>query len=59
MHTDYSFRGNPKTGEVTEYLLPALDANLCRVDVDNSGGLVKIWVGEVHQAKIARIEPIE
>ena len=59
MHTDYIFRVNPKTSEVTEYLLPTLDANIRRVDADNSGSAVKIWVGEVHQAKIARIEPVE
>jgi len=59
MHTDYIFRVNPKTGEVTEYLLPTLDVNIRRVDVDNSQSPVAVWVGEVHQAKIAKIEPLE
>ena len=59
MSTDYVFRLNPATGEVTEYLLPTLDANLRRVDVDNSGDRVAVWVGEVHQAKLAKLEALE
>jgi len=59
MHTDYIFRVNPKTNEVTEYLLPTLDVNIRRVDVDNSHSPVAVWVGEVHQAKLANLEPVE
>ena len=59
MHTDLIFRLHPETSEFTQYLLPTFAANIRRVDVDNSTTPVTFWVGENHQAKIAKIEPLE
>lgn len=59
MHTDHIFRLNPTTGEVSAYLLPTLSVNIRRIDVGNSTDPVSVWVGENHQAKIARLEPLE
>ena len=59
MHTDFIFRLNPESGEVTEYLLPTLEANIRRIDVDNSTNPVAVWIGENHQAKLAKLEPLE
>jgi hypothetical protein len=50
---------NPKTGEFRRYLLPRLGVNVRRVEVDNSGPRPVFWVGENHQAKIARVEPLD
>jgi virginiamycin B lyase len=58
MSTDYVFRFNPDTGTFTSYLLPTLSANIRRIDVDNSTTPVTIWVAEVHQGKLAKIEPL-
>jgi virginiamycin B lyase len=58
MSTDYVYRLNPSTGVFTEYLLPTLSANMRRVDVDNSTTPVTIWVAEVHQGRLAKIEPL-
>ena len=57
--TDNIYRLNPTNGETTSYLLPTLEMNVQRIDVDNSTTPVSIWVGENHQAKIARIEPLD
>jgi len=59
MSSDLITRLDPKTGKFTFYLLPTLGANVRRVDVDNSGPLPVFWVGENHQAKIAKVEPLE
>jgi virginiamycin B lyase len=58
MSTDYIYRLDPKTGAFIEYLLPTLNANLRRVDVDNSTNPPTIWVAEVHKGKLAKIEPL-
>ena len=57
MSTDYIYRLNPDTGAFIEYLLPTLSANLRKIDADNSATPVTIWVAEVHQGKLAKIEP--
>jgi streptogramin lyase len=59
MSTDLIVRLNPKTGEFTEYMLPTIDANIRHIDVDNSKDPIAVWVAEVHQGKIARIEPLD
>src|ERR1019366_4491229 len=59
MSTDLITRFNPKTGKFNHYLLPLLGSNVRRVDVDNSGARPVFWVGENHQAKIAKVEPLE
>ena len=56
--TDYVFRLDPKTGNVTRYLLPTVDINMRNVTVDNATTPVTFWVGENHQAKIAKLEPL-
>ena len=55
----WSIRLDPKTGKFTEYMLPTVDANIRHIDVDNSTSPVAVWVAEVHQGKIARIEPLD
>jgi virginiamycin B lyase len=57
--TDDAYRLDPATGQVTSYLLPTLEANIQRIDVDSSTNPVTAWVGEAHKAKIARIEPLD
>jgi virginiamycin B lyase len=59
MSTDFITRLNPKTGQFNHYLLPLLGSNVRRVDVDNSGARAVFWVGENHQAKIAKVEPLD
>ena len=54
--TDYVYRLNPGTGEITNYLLPTVNANIRRIDVDNRTTPVSVWVGENHHARIARVE---
>jgi len=57
--TDDAARLNPMTGEVLSYLLPTLEANVQRIDVDNTTNPIQVWVSEAHQAKIAKIEPLD
>jgi streptogramin lyase len=59
MSTDFITRLNPKTGKFNHYLLPFLGSNVRRVDVDNSGARPVFWVGENHQGKIAKVEPLD
>jgi virginiamycin B lyase len=59
MNSDLITRLNPKTGEFRNYLMPRVDTNVRRVDVDNSGAKPVFWVGENHQGKIAKVEPLE
>jgi streptogramin lyase len=59
MPTDLILRLNPKTGQFTEYLLPTLDANIRDIYVDSSTTPISVWVTEVHQGKIAKIEPLD
>lgn len=58
MVTDYVFRLNPATGEVTKYLMPTVNTNIRRIDVDHSTTPVSVWVGENHHPKILKIEPL-
>lgn len=59
MNSDLITRLNLKTGEFRNYLMPRVDTNVRRVDVDNTGAHPVFWVGENHQAKIAKVEPLE
>jgi virginiamycin B lyase len=59
MVTDYIFRLDPATGRITKYLLPTVDTNVRRIDVDNSTTPVGVWVGETHHGKIARLEVLQ
>ena len=58
MTREIILRLDPKTGEFRRYLLPRLGVNVRRVEVDNSGARPVFWVGENHQAKIAKVEPL-
>jgi virginiamycin B lyase len=58
MTTDLVTRLNPETGEITQYLLPTLGANIRRADVDNSTKYPSFIVGENHKAKIAIVQPL-
>ena len=59
MSTDLILRLDPRTGQFVEYMLPTVNANIRHIDVDNSSNPIAIWVAEVHQGKIARIEPLD
>lgn len=59
MGADLVDRLDPKTGQFTEYMLPTVNANVRHIDIDNSTSPVTIWVAEVHQGKIAKIEPLD
>jgi len=59
MLTDLVTRLNPKTGEMIQYLLPTLGANIRRADVDNATKYPSFVVGENHQAKIAIVQPLD
>jgi streptogramin lyase len=58
MTSEIILRLNPRTGEFRQYLLPRLGANVRRVEVGTSGARSVFWVGENHQAKIAKVEPL-
>jgi streptogramin lyase len=59
MTSELILRLNAGTGEFRKYLLPRLGVNVRRVEVDNSGTRPIFWVGENHQARIARVEPLD
>jgi virginiamycin B lyase len=59
MSTDLITRLDPQTGHFVRYLLPNVCVNIRRVEVDNSTTPVTFWVGENHQGKIAKVEPLE
>ncbi len=59
MGADLVDRLDPKTGRFTEYMLPTVNANIRHIDIDNSTTPVTVWVAEVHQGKIAKIEPLD
>lgn len=59
MTSEVILRLDPKSGEFRQYLLPRLGVNVRRVEVDDSGPAPVFWVGENHQAKIAKVEPLE
>jgi hypothetical protein len=58
MVTDLVTRLNPKTGEIIQYLLPTLGANIRRADVNNLTTNPEFVVGENHQGKIALVQPL-
>jgi virginiamycin B lyase len=59
MSTDLILRLDPRTGQFVEYMLPTVNANIRHIDVDNSSNPIAVWVAEVHQGKIAKIEPLD
>ena len=57
MDNDIALRLNIQTGEFTEYLLPH-ETNVRHVDVQKSGDLSSLWLGDQHGATIIHIEPL-
>jgi virginiamycin B lyase len=57
MDNDLAVRLNPATGEFTEYLLPH-ETNVRHVEVQKSGALSSLWLGDQHGNTITRIEPL-
>jgi streptogramin lyase len=56
MEADRIIRMDPRTGQITEYLLPR-QTNIRRVFVDNSTTPVTFWVGNNESASIIKLEP--
>lgn len=59
MTSELILRLNVRAGKFRKYLLPRLGVNVRRVEVDNSVERPIFWVGENHQAKIAKVEPLD
>ena len=57
MDNDIALRLNSKTGEFTEYLLPH-ETNVRHVEVQKSGSLSSLWLGDQHSATIIHVEPL-
>src|SRR5207247_8889116 len=56
MEADRIIRMDPRTGQITEYLLPR-QTNIRRVFVDNRTTPVTFWVGNNEGASIIKLEP--
>ena len=59
MLSDYVYRLDPRTGDYIRYLLPTLNVNIRRMHNDTSKNPVQVWIGYNHQAKVARLEPLD
>jgi virginiamycin B lyase len=57
MDNDLAVRMNAETGEFTEYLLPH-ETNVRHVEVQKSGTLSSLWLGDQHGNTIIRVEPL-
>jgi streptogramin lyase len=57
MDNDFAVRMNTTTGEFVEYLLP-LHTNVRHVEVQKSGNLSSLWLGDQHGNTIIRVEPL-
>ncbi len=57
--TDFVTRLDLKTGEMVNYLLPTVNANIRRVYADNFTDPPSMLVGENHRAKIVLVQPLE
>src|SRR5213594_1611517 len=57
MDNDFAVRLNTQTGEFTEYLLPH-ETNVRHVEVQKSGTLSSLWLGDQHGGTIVRVEPL-
>ena len=58
MLSDRVTRLDPKSDELTEYLLPR-STNIRRVFVDSSGPRPVLWVGNNHGAALIKLEPLD
>jgi virginiamycin B lyase len=59
MATDIVTRLDPKTGEMTQYMLPTLDVNIRSLDIDNFTTPPSLVVGENHRGRIALVTPLD
>jgi streptogramin lyase len=59
MATDLVTRLDPRTGEMTQFMLPSLDVNIRGIDVNNFSNPPGILFGENHQARIAIVTPLK
>ncbi len=57
MDNDIALRLNTQTGEFTEYLLPH-ETNVRHVEVQKSGALSSLWLGDQHGGTIIHVEPL-
>jgi virginiamycin B lyase len=57
MDNDLAVRMNTQTGEFTEYLLPR-QTNVRHVEVQKSGNLSSMWLGDQQGNTIIRVEPL-
>ena len=57
MDNDLAVRLNVQTGEFTEYLLPHR-TNVRHIEVQKSGALSSMWLGDQHGNTIVRVEPL-
>jgi len=57
MDNDLAIRLNAQTGEFTEYLLPH-ETNVRHVEVQKSGALSSLWLGDQHGGTLIRVEPL-
>ena len=57
MDNDLAVRLNPQTGEFTEYLLPH-ETNVRHVEVQKTGSLSSLWLGDQHGNLIIHVEPL-
>jgi streptogramin lyase len=58
MDNDLAVRMNVQTGEFTEYLLPQ-KTNVRHVEVQKSGSLSSLWLGDQQGNTLTRVEPLE
>jgi streptogramin lyase len=58
MLTDYVFRLDPASGEVTKYLAPTVNMNVRRIVVDRAPQPT-VWIGENHHGRILKVEPLD
>jgi streptogramin lyase len=59
MTSDIIYRLKPETNQFTDYLLPKLDYNVRRVDVDSSTNPATFWVGDDHSPVITKLEALD
>ena len=57
MDNDIAVRLNAQTGEITEYLLPH-ETNVRHVEVQKSGSLSSLWLGDQHGGTLIKVEPL-
>src|SRR5438034_1274326 len=57
MDNELAVRLNFQTGEFTEYLLPH-ETNVRHVEVEKTGPLSKLWLGDQHGNTLIRVEPL-